>query len=255
MEILRFMLSGQSAFFKKPDVNSYGYFTYGNVHKVALLGIFGAILGYGGYNQMQKAGKKKKAEEKGYPEFFERLQNVQVSILPCAPKGYIPKKIQVFNNSVGYASGEKGGNLIVKEQWLEMPKWEICVLINTEEAEKIRDAFLKKTCVFCPYLGKNDHPADIAKVSVEPAQAIEFTDGRIHSLVLSDLVSESELDYDELIEQGGISSFVYRESLPVSIDPWVNQYQMREFIYTDGFLTKLSGEIYHLSDNKNIMFF
>ena len=143
----------------------------------------------------------------------------------------------------------------MKEQWLEMPKWEICVLINTEEAEKIRDAFLKKTCVFCPYLGKNDHPADIAKVSVEPAQAIEFTDGRIHSLVLSDLVSESELDYDELIEQGGISSFVYRESLPVSIDPWVNQYQMREFIYTDGFLTKLSGEIYHLSDNKNIMFF
>ena len=53
MDILRFTLSGKQAFFKKPEVNSYYYFTYGNIHKVALLGIFGAILGYGGYTQMQ----------------------------------------------------------------------------------------------------------------------------------------------------------------------------------------------------------
>ena len=47
MEILRFRLSGKNAFFKKPEVNTYCYFTYGNIHKVALLGMFGAILGYG----------------------------------------------------------------------------------------------------------------------------------------------------------------------------------------------------------------
>ena len=41
MEILRFSLSGKTAFFKKPEVNTYFYFTYGNIHKVALLGIFG----------------------------------------------------------------------------------------------------------------------------------------------------------------------------------------------------------------------
>jgi len=52
MKILKFTLSGKSAFFKKPDVNSNLYFTYGNVHKIALTGIFGAILGYGGYNSM-----------------------------------------------------------------------------------------------------------------------------------------------------------------------------------------------------------
>ena len=53
MEILKFKLSGKSAFFKKPEVNTYCYFTYGNIHKIALLGILGAILGYKGYSQMK----------------------------------------------------------------------------------------------------------------------------------------------------------------------------------------------------------
>ena len=49
MEVCKVTLKGRTAFFKKPDVNSYYYFTYGQIHKVVLLGIFGAILGYSGY--------------------------------------------------------------------------------------------------------------------------------------------------------------------------------------------------------------
>lgn len=49
----------KNAFFKKPEVNTYCYFTYGNIHKVALLGMFGAILGYGGYSQMKELGVRK----------------------------------------------------------------------------------------------------------------------------------------------------------------------------------------------------
>lgn len=50
MQALKFTLSGKTAFFRRPEVNTYYYFTFGNIHKVALLGIFGAILGYQGYN-------------------------------------------------------------------------------------------------------------------------------------------------------------------------------------------------------------
>lgn len=125
MEILRFTLSGKNAFFKKPEVNSYCYYTYGNIHKVALLGLLGAVLGYGGYTQMQgfDKAKKKAGLSEGFPEFYERLRDLKISILPDSKhkKGYIPKKMQTFNNSVGYASKELGGNLIVKEQWLENP--------------------------------------------------------------------------------------------------------------------------------------
>ena len=151
MEILRFKLSGKNAFFKKPEVNTYCYFTYGNIHKVALLGIFGAILGYSGYTQIQdmiKPKRKKTKLELSYPEFYERLKDLKVAILPLNEKGNIPKKIQAFNNSVGYASREQGGNLIVKEQWLENPAWEICVLIDCEEAEKLKDAIQNHKCVY-----------------------------------------------------------------------------------------------------------
>ena len=110
MEILRFTLSGKSACFRKPEMNSYCYFTYGNIHKVALLGMFGAILGYGGYTQMQDFSRRKKKGglTESYPEFYERLEGLKLSILPDKghKKGFIPKKIQTFNNSVGYASRE-----------------------------------------------------------------------------------------------------------------------------------------------------
>ena len=50
MEAVRFTLSGRTAFFKKPEVNAYYYFTYSQIHKIALMGMFGAILGYDGRN-------------------------------------------------------------------------------------------------------------------------------------------------------------------------------------------------------------
>ena len=115
MKALCFTLKGKTAFFKKPEVNSYVYFTYGNIHKIALLGVFGAILGYGGYTkQYNKEGRTKKVQE-SLPEFYENLNGLKVAVCPNAERGFIPKKIQTFNNSVGYASKETGGNLIVKE--------------------------------------------------------------------------------------------------------------------------------------------
>ena len=86
LKVLRFQLSGRTAFFKKPEVNTYGYFTYGMVHKVALLGIFGAILGYGGYTKQHR-------DKTDYPEFYERLKDIKISIIPQNERGYIPKKM------------------------------------------------------------------------------------------------------------------------------------------------------------------
>ena len=52
LKTIKFKLSGKFAHFKKPDVNSNVYFTYSHIHKVALLGIFGAILRLDGYNKI-----------------------------------------------------------------------------------------------------------------------------------------------------------------------------------------------------------
>ena len=60
MEAVAFTLKGRTAFFKKPDVNVNTYFTYNNIHKIALLGVLGAVIGLGGYIQQK--------QEMKYPE-------------------------------------------------------------------------------------------------------------------------------------------------------------------------------------------
>lgn len=261
MEILRFKLSGKNAFFKKPEVNTYCYFTYGNIHKVALLGIFGAILGYSGYTQIQdmiKPKKKKTKLEPSYPEFYERLKDLKVAILPLNEKGNIPKKIQAFNNSVGYASREQGGNLIVKEQWLENPAWEICVLIDCEEAEKLKDAIQNHKCVYYPYLGKNDHLADIEFISVDEAKLADGKEYIINSFIKKGDFSFSDYDEEELEEDKHLSEeeieayneFKYEEALPYTIDEYVNNYKLERFVYTGSFVKIKNKEIYCLSQQK-----
>lgn len=260
MEIVRFTLSGRSACFKKPEMNSYCYFTYGNIHKVALLGIFGAVLGYGGYVQLQGLSQKKTRKEGldyGFPQFYERLGELKISILPSKnyEKGYIPKKVQAFNNSVGYASQEQGGNLIVKEQWLENPSWDICLLVDSEEGEKLKTALCRQKCVYYPYLGKNEHFADIKNVQVKPAVSVEFSMGRLHCLCPKDVITLTDLDEDELEDLNGLGSFKYEEALPYELDGWTNHYKLREFVYTDAFVEAEKSPVYELGDGRKVIFY
>ena len=166
MEALKFTLSGNSAFFKDNVINTV-YLTYGNIHRVALLGMFGAILGYGGYskkyNIFNKFNKKDK-KKPDYPEFYEKLKDIKISIVSNGKNGYFNKKLQTFNNSVGYASKEEGGNLIVKQFWLENPSWDIYILLDCEETKKIADYIKNRKAVYLPYLGTNDHLANIRKM-------------------------------------------------------------------------------------------
>ena len=97
MQALTFTLSGKTAFFKKPDVNSYSYFTYGQLHKVVLLGMFGAILGYNGYGQKRwKQVKKGDPLTEEYPEFYEKLKHVKISIIPRNKKGFLGDVFQLI---------------------------------------------------------------------------------------------------------------------------------------------------------------
>lgn len=246
MDILKFNLRGKNAFFKMPEVNTYYYFTYGNIHKVALLGIFGAILGYDGYQQ-QRCGEK--TEERTYPQFYEQLQGLSVSVVPKeGSKGYISKKIQSFNNSVGYASRETGGNLIVKEQWLDCPEWDIYVKLDCEDAERIKESMLERRCIYMPYLGSNDHPADITAVEVLAGTKVETQEiERVHSLVP---VEGCTFDYEE----DEIVPYKYQEFLPAGLDPDTNQYVLRKIIYTNLPVLAHSDAIYRVGE-KNIIFY
>lgn len=247
MKALRMTIEGRTAFFKKPEVNSYYYFTYGNIHKIALLGFFGAILGYGGYTQMKSAGKNKKGLILGFPQFYEQLSKLKISIIPNADKGFFRKKIQVFNNSVGYASKEQGGNLIVKEQWLENPSWTVYVLLDNVEAEGLAEALMAKKAVFVPYLGKNDHYADIKNVEICELAEAGKQQGKLSSLFLKDYTSQTD-EYDDDM------TYKYQENLPYEMDEWTNNYKLKTFVYTDGNIIWDNENVYE-TDGKYLMFY
>lgn len=235
MQALKFRLKGKHAFFKIPAVNSYYYFTYAQIHKVALLGIFGAILGYDGYQQMQK--------EDRFPEFYERLQALKVSVIPCVKNGIFLKKVQTFNNSIG--SLEQGGNLIVQEQWLEKPEWLIYVLLDCEESEKLAEMLEKKQSIYIPYLGKNDHSADILEVERVEVETTDPAGQRIDSLFPEESFLMDELE---------AYSFKYRETLPVGLKEEMNQYEYRKFAFSDEIVEEAKQTVFQVQ-GKNIIFY
>ena len=253
MKAVKFTLSGKNAFFKKPEVNTYYYFTFGQIHKVALLGMFGAILGYDVllFFLIKNWTKIKKGQSivKEYPEFYEKLNKLHISIVPQNERGYIPKKVQLFNNSVGYASGEQGGNLIVKEQWLENPKWDIYVLIDCDKAEKLADSLKQKRCVYMPYLGKNDHPADIKNV-----QIVELEETTCQEQEISGMFPKRKGELCLLDDEDDLEVFKYEENLPIALNGYTNLYEYEKFCYTNMLVT-ITEEIVYKEANRRLIFY
>lgn len=255
MQALKFRLSGKTAFFKKPEVNEFCYFTYGTIHKIALLGIFGAIVGYKGYNQM-KINKKKIEESDEFPQFYEELKNLKISVLPEANKGIVTTKIQEFNNSVGYASKEQGGNLIVREQWIEEPAWTIYLLLDQEKAEHIKEFICNKKAVYFPYLGKNDHFARIDDIEIVSLDDRVKGRNRIDSIVQKEKVNMVMDDLDDDDDDEFVELYQYRESLPIGLNPITNLYEYQSFLYTNCTLEWEEQSVYYdEKNNKYLMFF
>lgn len=248
MRALSFDLKGDFAFFKKNETNQPIYFSYKNIHKVALLGILGAIIGLGGYFSQK---------EKTFPDFYEKLKDLKVSITPVCPNGNFRKKNQKFNNSVGYASEEEGKNLIVEEEWLESPFWHIYILIDPEK-EKSPDSLVQKICYFIleeksffiPYLGKNDHFAIIENpkiIEIFPEQSPT----KIHSLFI-------EKDFDVIPEmRSDEDTFYNSEFLPIAIDEELNQYFLDRMVFSNMKIRKKENSfpLVYSVDNKNLYFF
>ncbi len=212
MKALRFRLSGKTGFFKQPDVNTYLYYTYGQIHRVALLGLLGAIVGYKGYNE--------KGREK-YPEFYKKLKDLKISIVSEGNDGIFDKKLQIFNNSTAFASNEEGGNLIVKQVWLENPSWLIYILLDSDQS-------------FTPYLGTNDHMANISDCEIVD---IEKSNAKIINSLFWD--EDFKLRLKSKI-------YKYEENLPFFLEEDTERYIRKKTLASNGEVRKKS--------DKNVIF-
>lgn len=258
METLTFTLKGRHGFFKKPEVNTYLYFTYGCIHKVALLGLFGAVMGFGGYEKQYRENRRKRGEKEEqngtggraeeFPEFYRKLKDLSAAIIPGSKTGTFPKKIQVFNNSTGYASREAGGTLIVKEEWLENPSWDIYVLLEQEEAGLLAEKMIGGTCEYIPFLGKNDHPASILNPRILPAVRI----GKAERL--DSLAPEEAVRFEFSREDEEKTIYKYSEYLPSGLEKETNLYTLKKMTATNLSLKEASCDLYRCED-KILTFF
>ena len=124
--LISFDLKAEMGFLKKPDINDGLYLTYNMLHKPALLGILGAIAGMKGY---EKNGE--------FPEYYTKLKHLKIGIQPLdSDKGNFTKEILSYNNSTGFASNEKGGNLIITEQILLKPSYRCFLLLNIDNKDE-----------------------------------------------------------------------------------------------------------------------
>lgn len=257
-EVIKFRLKGASAIFRKPESNNI-YFTYNNVHKIIILGILGSIIGENGYNYNMLF--KDKAKE--LPEFYKNLSNIKIAVKPNTYSGSFVKGMQSFNNSVGYANinDKVPTTLIVDEQWLENPSWDIYILGNeTEQYEKIKEYLINQKCEYIPYLGKNDHFADISEVEILNADRVEDVKRvkKINS-IFCDIEFEriKEIDLAAFVKPKSSSEnkFIFKEVMPTKLDSVLGYIDYKEFVFTnyDLDIKESTDQLYQL--NNEIMFF
>ena len=227
-----FELSGTGAFFKRPDVNTKSLFTFSHIHKLALYGIFGSMLGYSGHidHHTRKSMYNEDGYDEEFPEFYRKLRDVKVAVVPLVERAYFEKKVHSFNNHIGYASSEEGGNLITYEQWLHDPCWRIYVLVD-ESSRELVDTLLAGESEYIPYLGKNDHPATISDVKLVDIFEVYEADSVNSLFELDKIGSFSRRGTVEFM--GSVELFYLSEHLPSSYQAPKNFYDYTEYVATN----------------------
>lgn len=214
---------------KKPDTNEPVYLTFNMLHKPALLGILGAIIGEAGF------------KEKGIlPDYYIKLKDLKIGIQPLSHEnGNFQKTTIAYNNTTGMASKEQGGNLIVTEQTLVAPAFRCYFLLDLDNEihQKIDENLSNYHAEYLPYLGKNEFSVwwkDYQKYEeFEESEAVDSF--KINSIYVKDQPVKDGKDiqpFNPILTPEG-NTFSYFERLPIGYDDQLFQYEYRNFAFTD----------------------
>lgn len=249
LQLISFDLQADFGFFRKPDANDGLQLSYNMLHKPALLGILGAVVGLKGY------------EKKGqWPEYYKLLKAVPVGIEPLNhERGNFTKTAITYTNTVGYANAD--GTLIVQESTLRSPAYRVYVLLN--EADEVQARLLNRIrnqeAEFVPYLGKNEFTAWWESVAEYTMQEFDAgTDFTITSLFIREYPISSQRRKPRISPStrsvSNRATFSYFERLPVGFDERLMQYELAEFAFTDWTLqagTQID-DLYEVSDSQGM---
>ncbi len=254
-KLISFIIKSEKGFFKKPDINEGIYLTYNIIHKPALLGILGAIIGLSGF---------KKNEE--LPEYYKKLNNIPIGIKPIGDdKGIFPKTVINYTNTTGLATYEKSGTLLISEQTLINPCYKIYLLLNLKDEiqKKLYEYILNQKAEFLPYMGKNDYSLWWNKDEVFEYEIEEFE--RNEEFTIDTIFKKEEPVIEMVVKAIGRKAlyeqknfFCYFERLPVGFDEKLFQYKIENFAYTNALLKKESkiesSNLYKIKGKEKVVF-
>lgn len=228
-KLISVVFYSELGFLKKPDTNDGIYLTYNCLHKPALLGILGAIIGLGGYYQAYSK------ERDSLPEYYQKLQHLEVGIEPInSERGDFQKTVITYNNGVGYASEEEGGNLIVREQTLVKPGYRVYLLLDPgNDIESILYEMLENnTAEYIPYLGKNEFQLNWNQFTIYEYEEFGYTS----SYQIADLFKKEMIikQFRRARESPDLPPFyAYFERLPIGYNDKIKNYVIEEFAYSN----------------------
>lgn len=230
MKLISFDLKADFAFFRKPDTNATINLSYNIIHRPAVLGILGAIIGLEGYKEKGKM-----------PQYYEVLKDVKIGIEPVNhDKGNYTKTNIKYSNTIGYAN--KGTNFLTEELTLVNPEYRIYLLLDTEDCYQSQLAdFLKMGYAeYIPYLGKNEFTAwwssDSYKEYHFSEKEIQNESVKVLSIFQKKSVLKDNLEapFPDLFNfDQEATPFIYFERLPKDFDLNLMQYYMAEFVYSN----------------------
>ena len=237
MKAVRFTLSGDFAFFKKPEHNmlgnrsEVGRITFNQIPKTAILGIFGSILGLSSFN--------------GGNEYYEKLSDITVSIIPKNPH-FLHTTHQYIDHTgmLYFDKGKSTRNLLFSEDVLVAPSWDI-VLDDGNLKEDIADSLLRGRSMCHLYLGKNEFFAkidNVKEISLEKVSKEETDEFETFSSIF---VSNEELTEDDF-KTSLSEHFFYKEFLPYGFD------EKNEYFYKPHYFTDYDVKTDKIDDSKGI---
>lgn len=232
MKLISFDIQSNFGFFRKPETNNTLNVSYNIIHKPAILGFLGAIIGLNGY------------QEKGeLPEYYQKLNNIKVGITPLNnDKGNFSKTPIKYSNTVGYAN--KGTNFLTEELTLVNPQYRIFLLLDEyiDEQKKLLENIHSGQADFIPYFGKNEFTAwwdknsykeyQFKEADVPKDKSIKIISLFLKNQVIKENTEKPQMDIFQALGDKESLPFMYFERLPVDFDKMLMQYEQQEMVYT-----------------------
>lgn len=213
-------LKADFGFFRKPDTNDGINLSFNMLHKPALLGILGAIIGLSGYKEYGKL-----------PEYYEKLNELKVGIEPINHEnGNFIKTVIKYSNTIGYAN--KGANYLTEEATLIKPEYRCYILLNMDDENhsKLFDYLSNGKAEYLPYFGKNEFFAwwDVESFREYQIKIFDYEHNfRIKNLIYFDdnessnvhsAIAKATVNSRTRIESSTESPFMYFERLPLQFE-------------------------------------